>query len=84
MVARDRKLAVSYGKILRGEIRLPFFQRFETWNRERIRSLTATVIAVSDRGFAMRNNVLHDHERGSASRREEQCVKKLNKTLRRR
>jgi len=32
----------------------------------------------------MRNNVLHDYDRGSASRREEQCVKKLNKTLRRR
>jgi len=84
MVARNRKLADWYGKILPGEIRLPCFQRFETWDRERIGSLTATVIAVSDQGFAMRNNVLHDYERGSASRREEQCVKKLNKTLRRR
>jgi hypothetical protein len=84
MVARNRKLADWYGKILRGGIRPPCFQRFETWDRERIGSLTATVIAVSDRGFAMRNNVLHDYERGPASRREEQCVKKLNKTLRRR
>ena len=33
-----------YGKIKRGEIKLPRFQRFEAWDRHRICSLTETVI----------------------------------------
>ena len=41
MEARNRKLSDWYGKILWGEIRLPRFQRFEAWDRERIGSLTA-------------------------------------------
>jgi uncharacterized protein with ParB-like and HNH nuclease domain len=44
MEARNRKLADWYGKILRGESRLPRFQRFEAWDRDRIGSLTETVI----------------------------------------
>ena len=44
MEARNRKLADWYGKILRGEIRLPRFQRFEAWDRDRIGSLITTVI----------------------------------------
>ena len=63
MVARNRKLADWYGKILLGEIRLPRFQLFAAWDRERIGSLTSTVIAVSERGCAMRNNVLRNYER---------------------
>ena len=65
MVARNRKLADWYGKILLGEIRLPRFQLFAAWDEKRIGSLTSTVIAVSERGCAMMNNVLQDNERGS-------------------
>jgi hypothetical protein len=42
--ARNRKLADWYGKINRGEIKLPRFQRFEAWDRYRICSLMQTVI----------------------------------------
>lgn len=44
MEARNRKLADWYGKINRGEIKLPRFQRFEAWDRYRICSLMQTVI----------------------------------------
>jgi len=44
MEARNRKLEDWYGKIKRGEIKLPRFQRFEAWDRHRICSLLETVI----------------------------------------
>ncbi len=44
MEARNRKLEDWYGKIKRGEIKLPRFQRFEAWDRQRICSLIETVI----------------------------------------
>ena len=44
MEARNRKLDDWYGKIKRGEIRLPRFQRFEAWDHHRICSLIETVI----------------------------------------
>ena len=44
MEARNRKLEDWYGKIKRGEIKLPRFQRFEAWDRQRICSLIQTVI----------------------------------------
>lgn len=44
MEARNRNLENWYGKIKRGEIKLPRFQRFEAWDRHRICSLLQTVI----------------------------------------
>ncbi|MBN2329000.1 MAG: DUF262 domain-containing protein [Candidatus Omnitrophica bacterium] len=44
MEARNRNLSDWYGKIKRGEIKLPRFQRFEAWDRHRISSLLETVI----------------------------------------
>ncbi len=44
MQARNRPLDEWYGKIKRGEIKLPRFQRFEAWDRHRICSLIETVI----------------------------------------
>ncbi len=44
MEARNRKLEDWYGKVKRGEIKLPRFQRFEVWDRHRICSLIETVI----------------------------------------
>ena len=44
MEARNRKMEDWYGKIKRGEIKLPRFQRFEAWDRHRICSLIETVI----------------------------------------
>jgi hypothetical protein len=44
MEARNRKLEDWYGKIKRGEIKLPRFQRFEAWDRHRICSLIQTVV----------------------------------------
>jgi uncharacterized protein with ParB-like and HNH nuclease domain len=44
MEARNRKLEEWYGKVKRGEIKLPRFQRFEAWDRQRISSLLETVI----------------------------------------
>ena len=44
MEARNRKISEWYGKIQRGEIKLPRFQRFEAWDRHRICSLIETVI----------------------------------------
>ena len=44
MEARNRKIGDWYGKIKRGEIKLPRFQRFEAWDRIRISSLLETVI----------------------------------------
>lgn len=44
MEARNRKLGEWYGKVKRGEIKLPRFQRFEAWDRHRICSLIETVI----------------------------------------
>lgn len=44
MEARNRNLKEWYGKLQRGEIRLPRFQRHEAWDRQRISSLIETVI----------------------------------------
>ncbi len=44
MEARNRKIEDWYGKIKRGEIKLPRFQRFEAWDKHRICSLIETVI----------------------------------------
>ncbi len=44
MEARNRKLSDWYGKVKRAEIKLPRFQRFEAWDRNRICSLVETVI----------------------------------------
>lgn len=44
MEARNRKLEDWYGKIKRGEIRLPRFQRFEAWDNHRICSLVEMII----------------------------------------
>lgn len=43
MEARNRLLKDWYGKIERGEIKLPRFQRFEAWDWRRISSLTNTI-----------------------------------------
>lgn len=43
MEARNRNLKEWYGKIERGEIKLPRFQRFEAWDWRRISSLTNTI-----------------------------------------
>lgn len=43
MEARNRNLKDWYGKIERGEIKLPRFQRFEAWDPKRISSLTNTI-----------------------------------------
>ena len=45
MEARNRNLKDWYGKIQRGEIKLPRFQRHEVWDRHRISSLIGTVIS---------------------------------------
>ncbi|MFZ2864993.1 MAG: DUF262 domain-containing protein [Ignavibacteriaceae bacterium] len=42
--ARDRKIEVWYNKIRYGEIKLPRFQRHESWDKGRISSLLSTVI----------------------------------------
>lgn len=44
MEARNRKLNDWYGQINRAEIKLPRFQRFEAWDRQRISSLLQMVI----------------------------------------
>lgn len=44
MQARNRNLSEWYGKIQHSEIKLPRFQRFESWDRWRICSLIQTVI----------------------------------------
>ena len=44
MEARNRKIEDWYGKVKRGEIKLPRFQRFEAWDRHRISSLLETVV----------------------------------------
>jgi hypothetical protein len=44
MEARNQKLSIWYGKVQRGEIKLPRFQRFEAWDRNRICSLVETVV----------------------------------------
>lgn len=44
MEARNRKIDDWYGKIKRAEIKLPRFQRFEAWDRNRICSLVETVV----------------------------------------
>lgn len=43
MEARNRKIEDWYGKIVRGEIKLPRFQRWEAWERGRICSLMHTI-----------------------------------------
>jgi Protein of unknown function DUF262 len=42
--ARNRNIRDWYGKVQRGEIKLPRFQRFEAWDQHRIASLVQTVI----------------------------------------
>lgn len=42
--AQDRPLGVWFEKIRRGEIKLPRFQRYEAWDRQRITSLLNTII----------------------------------------
>lgn len=44
MEARNRRLCDWCGKVQRAEIKLPRFQRFEAWDRNRICSLVETVI----------------------------------------
>ncbi len=44
MEARNRNIRDWYGKVQRGEIKLPRFQRFEAWDRNRICSLVETVV----------------------------------------
>jgi hypothetical protein len=44
MEARNRNIRDWYGKIQRGEIKLPRFQRFEAWDQHRIASLIQTII----------------------------------------
>jgi len=44
MEARKRNLGDCYGKIRRGEIKLPRFQRFEAWDRQCLCSLMEMVI----------------------------------------
>ncbi len=44
MEARNRNLKDWYGKIQRGEIKLPRFQRHEAWDRQRRSSLIETVV----------------------------------------
>lgn len=44
MEARNRNLKIWHDKIKLGEIKLPRFQRFEVWDRQRICSLVETVI----------------------------------------
>jgi hypothetical protein len=43
MEARNRKIEDWYGKIHRGEIKLPRFQRYEAWDWKRISSLLNTI-----------------------------------------
>ena len=43
MQARNRDINDWYGKIKRGEIKLPRFQRYEAWDRRRIGSLIDTI-----------------------------------------
>jgi hypothetical protein len=43
MEARNRKMEDWYGKIQRGEIKLPRFQRYEAWDWKRISSLINTI-----------------------------------------
>ena len=44
MEARNRTLKDWYGKLQRGEIKLPRFQRYEAWDRQRISGLIETVV----------------------------------------
>jgi hypothetical protein len=44
MEARNRNLKDWYGKLQRGEIKLPRFQRHEAWDRPRVASLLETVV----------------------------------------
>jgi hypothetical protein len=42
--ARNRNIKDWYGKVQRGDVKLPRFQRFEAWDQHRIASLIQTVI----------------------------------------
>ena len=55
MEARNRKIEDWYGKVKRGEIKLPRFQRFEAWDRHRICSLLETVIHNLPLGITLGN-----------------------------
>lgn len=44
MEARNRKIEEWYGKVQRGEIKLPRFQRFEAWDWRKISGLVDTII----------------------------------------
>src|SRR5690349_11023125 len=57
MEARNRKIEDWYGSVKRGEIKLPRFQRFEAWDRERIGSLVQTIIQNLPLGITLVLNV---------------------------
>jgi hypothetical protein len=42
--AQDRELAVWYSMLGAGQVRLPRFQRFEAWDRQRIKSFLNTIV----------------------------------------
>ncbi len=42
--ARDRKLETWYKRVKDGEIKLPRFQRFEAWDKNRIKSLLSMIV----------------------------------------
>ncbi|MGD9706406.1 MAG: DUF262 domain-containing protein [Candidatus Delongbacteria bacterium] len=62
MEARNRKLNEWYGKIQRGEIKLPRFQRHEAWDRQRIASLLDTVIHDLPLGITLTLEVVPGNE----------------------
>ncbi|MFZ6050754.1 GmrSD restriction endonuclease domain-containing protein [Halocola ammonii] len=55
--ARDRKIENWYHKIRHGELKLPRFQRHESWDRNRISSLLATIINDLPLGITLVLNV---------------------------
>ena len=80
MEARNRKLEDWYGKIKRGEIKLPRFQRFEAWDRHRICSLLETVIHNLPLGITLVLKVGVNHEK-FISRFLPTAPKKANRVL---
>jgi len=55
--ARNRPIKDWYGKVQRGEIKLPRFQRFEAWDKHRIGSLLETIIHNLPLGITLVLNV---------------------------
>ncbi len=78
MQARNRNLTDWYGKIQRGEIKLPRFQRFEAWDRYRICSLIKMVIQNLPLGITL---VLEVDEEKFISRFLETAPTKANRVL---